>query len=309
MPVVFTNCSQRKRIAPEAPLRAATLHSGDVMSVAADWMERVSSAGVTQPAEDLYSGRNFTLSRTAANGTASSLYIVSAGLGLVRSSDRVPAYSLTVARSSADNVLAHLEQSAATAADWWDALGKAGGGKSIRRVVARLRPAPVLIALPASYIAMIAHDLAGLSDSDRLRLRIFTGSNKAHIPEDLRSAVMPYDDRLDGHDSPVPGTRSDFAARALWDFCTSVLSTSPDAAATRHAKMIKDRLATWRRPTSVARQRGTDEELVALIKDNWEVARGRTTVLLRILRDDLGIACEQGRLSRLAAAVRATVMS
>jgi hypothetical protein len=308
MPVIFTSCSQRKRLTPDSSLRAASLPEGELSAIAKTWMERVAGAETTHRAEDVYSGRNFALSRAAANETSSPLYVVSAGLGLLRSSARIPAYSLTVAPSSADGVLGRITHPV-SASDWWDALGKAGGGKSIRRVVARLRPATVLIALPASYLAMVAHDLGGLAGEDLKRLRIFTGGDQALIPDILKASVMPYGDRLDGPDSPLPGTRSDFAARALWDFSVHVLTDAPKGSAAKHAQMIQERLSAWRRPVSIARERRTDDQLLALIRDKWEAAGGRTSTLLRIVRDELGVACEQSRLSRLAAAVRATVRS
>jgi hypothetical protein len=50
--------------------------------------------------------------------------------------------------------------------------------------------------------------------------------------------------------------------------------------------------------------RVTDEEIVVLIREHWSAAQAQSTRMLRLLRDDLGVACEQGRFSRLFRRVR-----
>src|SRR3546814_14194086 len=115
---------------------------------------------------------------------------------------------------------------------------------------------------------------------------------------------MPYDDRLDGCDSPLPGTRSDFASRAAHHFVEAVVLDTPKASAEAHAKRVLTLLTNWRAPSLTSRPRRSDAELLPLISDHWEANGGRSAPLLRVLRGEVGVACGQGRLARLAAQIR-----
>src|SRR3546814_9801405 len=57
-----------------------------------------------------------------------------------------------------------------------------------------------------------------------------TGGQRGRDPR-LHPWLMPYDDRLDGCDSPLPGTRSDFASRAAHHFVEAVVLDTPKASA------------------------------------------------------------------------------
>src|SRR3546814_15406868 len=78
---------------------------------------------------------------------------------------------------------------------------------------------------------MISDELAHLPKSARTRLRILTGAPAARVDPRLHPWLMPYDDRLDGCDSPLPGTRSDFASRAAHHFVEAVVLDTPKASA------------------------------------------------------------------------------
>jgi hypothetical protein len=144
---------------------------------------------------------------------------------------------------------------------------------------------------------MLADEMAELPASMRQRLRVFTASPECDLPSVYSGLVMPYDERLDGPDGICPGTMSDFAQRALRDFVTFILPRCSQSVA------VQTRLAGWRRPE---RRRGafrTDPEIRMVIGQNWQVVGGRSSAMLRLLRSDLGIACEQGRFRRLFNAV------
>jgi hypothetical protein len=125
------------------------------------------------------------------------------------------------------------------------------------------------------------------------------------IAPKLRPYVMPYDDRLDGPDSPVRGTRGDFAGRALHHFAEYIVRDGDNQSAGEHGAAVSAALSGWRMAARFDRQRLEDSEVLALIRDHWDAERGSTARLLRRLRDDLGVACEQGRFADLARRVRA----
>jgi hypothetical protein len=152
---------------------------------------------------------------------------------------------------------------------------------------------------------MVAADMGGIADSDLERVRIFTRASRAEVAPRLRPVMMPYDSRFDGPDSPIAGTRSDFAARALWHFATKVLKRAPQGTAASHARAVRGIVSRFRDQQIPIRLRRSDEELLELITEHWSAAGGRKTRLLRILRDDLGVACEQARFNRLVALAEA----
>src|SRR3546814_14202170 len=115
---------------------------------------------------------------------------------------------------------------------------------------------------------------------------------------------MPYDDRLDGCDSPLPGTRSDFASRAAHHFVEAVVLDTPKASAEAHAKRVLTLLTNWRAPSLTSRPRRSDAELLPLISDHWKATGGTSAQLLLVLPAGVGGGCGPGGLGRLAAASR-----
>jgi hypothetical protein len=87
-------------------------------------------------------------------------------------------------------------------------------------------------------------------------------------------------------------------------FVESVLPENLRGSAQQHAVRVEAALQGWTAPRSRHRTRATDEEIVALIRMHWFVANGQIGRMLRLLRDDLGVACEQRRLSQLFRLVR-----
>jgi hypothetical protein len=222
---------------------------------------------------------------------------------LVPASSNVPSYSLTIAPNSADNVLRRISPGAAPA-QWWDALKRSSPFATPLADAASSHRGPILIALSAAYLEMVGNELASLPSRTRSRLRVFTLSPASAIPEVLRPVVLPYDARFDGPDAPLPGTRSDFAQRSLAHFVEAVLSRHPQADFDGHAEAVERLLSGLRRQSTPVRARQSDSAIIDLIHRHWNDARGQSSRMLRLLRDNLGVACEQGRFRTLFLAAR-----
>ena len=282
-------------------LRAASLPKGSPQELATAWVARLESSRGRIRADGLYCGRSFVEAKTAAQVLGANFYIVSAGIGLVRQDAQVPAYGVTVSGASEDNVIGRMNGEAGPDAigQWWRLLcRKSPVGERLRTVV-RASSGLVLIALPSVYLSMIASDLAKLHGRSRSRLRIFTSAAPKGLPKSLSSLVMPYDERLDGPDSPMPGTRSDFAARALRHFVDHILKKHFSGDVREHMRAVTSSLARMRKPRVAVRARHSDEEIIRLIQDHWNAANGKSSRMLRVLRDDLSVACEQSRFAGL----------
>ena len=120
-------------------------------------------------------------------------------------------------------------------------------------------------------------------------------SSASALPAAVRPTLVPYDARLD---AILPGTRADFSQRALLHFVRSVaLKGNAQGRDADHAAVevaLRDVVA----PDRLHRPRRTDAEILQLILARLRSQSGIARIL-RALRDDEGVACEQARFSRL----------
>jgi hypothetical protein len=269
---------------------------GSLRALAETWRRQVQtvSRGHLQAAGNLYGGRAMTEARSAADSLYVPLHIVSAGHGLLRADDKIPSYDVTVT-PAADNPLHRcLVRLRRSPADWWPALVQAfGKHRSLTALVTGSPTSLVLLAVPSVYLTLLSYELSSLSDDAVSRLRILTSPHGAStLPARLQSAVMPYDERLEGLVT-YSGTRSDFPQRALRHFVT-VLSGHALSLETARQKVL-DAMSTLQKPVLPERQRKTDDEILLLLRQNWQRLNGSSAGLLRYLRDDALVSCEQSR--------------
>lgn len=293
---IVTNCTQRKSGQVQVDL-AKLPRVRRVAQLAAAWRQQVGRASPVGPVQTLYQGRSIADAVASASQLSSSWYVVSAGLGLVRSDEPVPAYECTAAAGS--ELSDRLEHAGATTADWWNAI-TAAEPHPLSRLIAK---GPTLLALPSTYLRMVHDDLAHLSSAKAKHLRIFTSTAGARIvPGHLADCVMPYDDRLES----VPGyagTRADFAQRALRHFVEKLVAAELPIAEAR-AK-VTTALVRRPRPLRSPGTRMSDDEIRQTLTAQWAQHAGSSTRLLRYLRDEARISCEQKRFSRIWQALAA----
>jgi hypothetical protein len=142
---------------------------------------------------------------------------------------------------------------------------------------------------------MLASSLDALPNSAIARLRIVGANLESILPSRLSPSLLPYDERLQ---AVLPGTRNDFAQRALLHFVSSALATHPDGDAATHRGWVLSALSGKKAPVQRQRERLRDEDILALIQRHLPTTTG-VGRLLRVLRDHEGVACEQARFSRL----------
>jgi hypothetical protein len=300
---VITTCTNRKRRPIESALIASKLPQALIDDVASEWGGRLSAAADRFPARDIYGGRSFQEAALAAELLGARLLIVSAGLGLVNAGDRVPPYACTVVVDAPDSIASRVVDGYSVA-DWWRALNAVSPFSKPLAAVVGSTDGLICAALSDTYIEMIADELCRLPPAALARLRLFTRAPLKRVAPGLRKFVMPYDDRLDGPDSPVRGTRGDFAGRAVHHFAEFVIREIDSRSADEHATAVLAAQKSWRMAERFNRQRLDDAAVLDLIRAHWQAEHGSTARLLRRLRDDLGVACEQGRFAHLARKVR-----
>jgi len=265
--------------------------------------------GEIKPALEVYVGRAFSEAQLCKKLTNGRLFIVSAGLGLICDQTQIPTYDLTIASSSA-NVASRIVGKEFSRRTWWAKICRLGTNRDgISGLIRDNSAAVFCIALPSPYLDMVAEDLEQIPDLLAKKVRVFSSEDgRRFLPNSLLPSWMPYDARLDGPDSPIPGTKSDFAQRAMRHFLEHVVQrggTNPRW----DAKAVAECLHAMKYPSRPSRTRMTDSEITVVMKKEFKKVGGRASEMLPHLRRTLGIACEQGRFARLFRKLRADLES
>lgn len=306
--IIVTSCTNRKKNTGEVLTFDGVKHANCLATLVHDWVADITSATQREAAINLYRGRSFSEAKLAAKEIGAELYVISAGHGLIHSDDRLPSYNLTVSASPGNELHRSLLQLQKTPSDWWQLLTQQfAEHRSLAALMDRTGTSPVLLALPSPYLGLISQDLATLQNEAISRLRIFTSElGASELPERLRTTVMPYDERLEGLPS-FGGTRVDFAQRALRHF-VEVLH-GHGLPLERAKDQVLYAMNSLLKPTLPKREKKSDAEIVELIERNWERLNGSSAALLRYLRDDALVACEQGRFAKLRRGVQTQLIA
>lgn len=295
--VHITTCTNRKRVPAVDSLLCRTLPCGDMTHVADEWIARVQRAPHEHFARSLYCGRGFSESLSAAQLATTDLWVISAGLGLVLSSERIPSYSLTIA-SGADDSIKNKISSGFHSSEWWNAINSISG-RSISNLINNDPDRSLfLISLTQPYAPLILNDLLNLTPDSLNRVRIVGIMCSKKLPEQVQSICLPYDARINDPRC-FPGTMSDFAQRSAYHFVKFIWNVYGYQSATDDSAVIKKILDRFETPIVPSRRQLSDDEVRNAIIANWDRAEGYSNRMLRVLRDDLHVACEQKRFSIL----------
>lgn len=307
--IVVTTCTNRKRGPVPPLLRASSLKAGSQDDILHEWRSRLLKHPPVERASNIYCGRAFSEACAASDETFGSLWIISAGLGLVFKDDMISPYNFTISGSGQDSVLPKIKGDNFSPSRWWTALNDSKNlGHPISRLVSENPSRLIVIALSQAYAGLIQQDLLTLSDRDLFRVRLIGLSIKHLLDPRLQALVMPYDERFDGSGGTNLGTRSDFAQRAMRHFVTAILpAASYDGDLEVHKELVQDYLSTlsWRQIPK--RERLCDQEIMDAILRNWSASSNTSSKMLRIIRDLERIACEQSRFQRLFKLVKEKV--
>ncbi|MDG0857487.1 hypothetical protein [Roseateles puraquae] len=300
--IVVTSCTGRKLHPSGVALSDISASFSSIHALVATWRKALLAAGPRYVAGTLYGGRSFREAESVANSLEAPLYVVSAGLGLTSVQEPVPAYDLTVS-GTGSTVLPILRELGLAPSHWWAALNEGLGKPAPIASLLRSQPkAIVYLAMPSTYLSLVGDELAALSKSDRARLRIFSSPAwQRAAPAALAKLALPYDERLET--TAYAGTRNDFPQRALRHFIQALQGNALTLSEGRSA--VEAVMARHTLRVLPERQKRTDDEVRALLKRHWKANNGAGDRLLRVLRDELLIKCEQSRFRHLWQSVRA----
>ncbi len=297
--IVVTNCTARKKTG--MPLVPFAPKGNCIRQVAEDWRNSLASQSSRLPADQLYVGRSILEARNVSLDIGAQLFIVSAGIGLVKSAELIPGYDMS-ASGKGTELAVTLTRLGAKKSDWWHLLGS---GKGFGWLLRENPDTTVLISLPSEYLDMVLGDLEALPSEDLARIRVFTSpAGRKKIGKVPRLPSLPYDERLESI-AGYAGTRSDFPQRALKHFVAELNGhLLPIEEASR---AVAASLGGFECKAIPLRRRLDDGEIRGLIRKAWESIGGNSSKLLRHLRDTELVACEQGRFSRLRRQVEAEI--
>lgn len=307
---LITTCTNRKRKPVPFLLQASSLPYDSQDAVLSEWLTRISMVILRHKASTIYCGRSFTEACKAKNTVSGELWIISAGLGLVYENEEIPSYSLTLSKSVKDSVLEKINGPVFFPTKWWKDLNSSKGTPNpLHQLVSNKPEHLFVIALSRAYASMVQHDLLSLSDKELLRIRLIGLAINDFIEPRLQDLVMPYDERFDGPGSLNPGTRVDFAQRAMGHFVGRILKDLPDGDPFAHAYAVSQILSHNVAREIPRRMRLSDIGVMDIIKNHWSDSAGSSSRMLRILRDHENIACEQRRFQQLFRMVKEEVAS
>ena len=280
---IVVPCTDRKTLPVDPSLTVRNLPAGTAPERAATWARRAQGARrVRVPVRDLYRGESWTASamltaKATELGYRPDVVVTSAGMGLLRLSDLVPAYGATFARRQADTVAPTAEG----ARDWWHRINRSLGRPSLAEVASPL----VLVVLSETYSSALIEDLATLGQAKPGRVLMFGGS------EDIDGVFrVPVDGGLRAH---LGGTMNGLALRMAAEW---LQHDTHGEFASQRLLMNWNRFAGRRRVVEdFGRTPLSDEDVTLMIKEYLQaqpnLSRSRA---LRQFRD-AGYACEYKR--------------
>lgn len=291
--IVVTNCTSRKRAGIPLVRMETPGHADSLKGAVQRWRELLALQPAVVSVRQLYVGRSINEAKVVSDELDAELHVVSAGLGLVAADLTVPGYDLSAAEVD-KGLHSVLERYSASVTDWWRELT---GEHGLRSLLSRSATLVVLLALPTNYLRLIFEELQSLPPKDASRLRVFTSTAGGRLLAQLPTVpVMPYDERLESLPA-FAGTRSDFPQRALRHFVCQLGAHKLAVDAARQEVEIAMSSCVSRAVPS--RRRISDAEVCDFIRKGWHGCGGNSARLLRYLRDDELVACEQGRFAEL----------
>ena len=301
---VIVPCTDRKKITPKLDLSFRSLGKQKVSDLAQEWMRRFD--GVPRViARELYCGEGWTRAisayekarELAANTT---LFVISAGMGLINAETMIPSYSATFAAKGEDqisnHILGHASKSASMNREWWHAINSMNDCYE-NNLNAIMDHDLVFMAVGAAYYRVMSDEIDILGSrlgKDRLYIIAVGLSNQS----DDSPYILPIDMSFE---VLVPGARASINQRALDWLFHNVLPY----------EMVKRGLLVERINTLMAPVRGRRIQRKVLkasddVVTDWIRVRlapdSSQTKLLREFRREH--SCEQSRFRRIFLSVR-----
>jgi hypothetical protein len=302
---VVVTCTKRKTRSPEPHLQLRHLGERDIEERVARWIELVSGSEAQVRAADLYCGDHWSIARSLPHygerfGHRIRLWVCSAGYGLIADDAPLAPYSATFSSSHPDAV-ARLEDNRAhrkAFSRWWHGLanweGPQAGTPRTLRELAESHPAHALVIVAsAPYLQALREDIIAaatlLTNTSLLSIVSAGGKSVADIGE----YIVPSEARLTAVVGGCMMSLNIRILRALLERSSGMLRPELVRLVAKLAEVVP----AYRYP---ARASLTDQQVRDFITGHLQARPGLTwSALLKALRHESNLACEQKRFRRL----------
>ncbi|WP_218946903.1 hypothetical protein [Acinetobacter sp. YH16052] len=291
--IIISNCTNRKlskltKIEPSEKMY-------DIENVdffINHWLSLIQCAKQKKTAIEIYQGRSVSEILRAKKIIDAEIIFLSAGLGIVNGGDMIPNYDLTISEGQ-NSLKSMFSKWRINESIWWEKISRISNNNLNLLHEAEC----IFIALPQNYLNMILPFLSGLDMSTLSKIRLFLHPQSVQkLPEHLQKLYIPYDYRIEN--SEFKGTMVDYCQRCLHHFIKYIFSPNQDITT---AKSLVTQYIKSLPPIApkIIRPKLTDDEISKLILEGWDFCNGQSSKLLRFLRDEKMIACEQSRFQAL----------
>ncbi len=306
---IFSTCTLQKRGKVDESLHLGNFADLDAREASKRWLQRLDlGGGAGIPARGLYLGSHWKESleaeRTARDLDLNpTLWILSAGYGLLAADETVVPYSASFAPG--EDSIQNLKWRDSLAANhrprnWWNWINQRVEGEGLSRFHEEKEGATYLFILSQEYYAALEHELLELIGAGKNVILVSAGlyrqRNKA-APL-VRPHILPFSDRFKQVDPYLNKTNVTLNARLgkwLIENYAEILAEGVDTL-TPLLQTVADSVPD---PDRKPVNRMTDDEVLMFITKHFGPAHDSATKLLRKLRDEAGLSCEQKRFGSL----------
>lgn len=304
---IIASCTDRKREEVPEALRLRAVTAPTIEERARTWWKRLQGAEVpTVQASNLYAGEHWRVvqglpSVAQSSGYMPSLWVASAGYGLIPDTAPIRPYSATFSQGHEDSVVLNgqARDSSRLLRQWWTALAAHDGPvrSSVRSIQMLARSAPgasIIVVASPSYVRAMSEDLLAAAKSLQHPERLLVVSASSPL---LRKELAPHWVPSTAHlQDRLGGSRLSLHARVARSILEKGDGRPLDSTRVRekYARLIR-RSAPPRR---YERQVMTDSEVQRFIRQMTTEGVNSWSAGLRLLRSR-GFACEQSRFKKL----------
>ena len=298
---IVVTCSNRKKGDSRDFMRPPTSAGTTLRMRAMEWIDSLGHdcSSRLSPLE-LYAGDHWSIGKklpavASGRGWTPSLWIASAGYGLVSPEARLRPYSATFTLGKPDSVGTSVVQNR----EWWKVLAEWAGPPGCRHrsmeAIAEVDPeSTFLVVLSAPYLSALWDDLetALRKVNDRNRF-IVVSAGTSRLPG-YQSNLLPGDSRLQ---ATLGGALSSLSVR----LARHLLETYPPDRFTTETLSVGIQKLIGQAPERVVANNAKmdDDEVIRFVRKTLKTEpKMSQTAMLRVLRQS-GKACEQSRFKEL----------
>ena len=313
--VILGTCTNQKRLPPSPETQFDSLPSGLGEELAPVWISRLRESGQPRVAsKDLYVGSAWNETIACVNSAQqvaldSSLWVLSAGWGLISDDAQITSYSATFATGT--DSIHNAQWPHGTSAKernqaWWRAINSGRKDDTPKSIAdfAQIYPDPdrviFLLILSPAYFQAIEPELNELVHRG-YQVAIFSAGVYADFsdrPSLLKENIMPINDKFKQVDQYLNHTNVSLNSRvtnwAIQQFPNEIMEGTASLYARLNEK--EQSLPEMERRPVISM---TDEQVLAFIAEQYVPDSSSASQLLKVLRHEEKKSCERKRFANL----------